>query len=153
MATVRTQSRVAVPPNLQRVKQAARRDRRTRFTASLHHVDVAAMRRSFHRLKRSASAGVDGETVASYEPKLQQNLEALHARVHTGTYRPQPIRRVYIPKADGGHRALGIPALEDKIVQGAVAEVLNAIYEVGFRALLVRVSARTERSRCAAGAV
>lgn len=132
MATVRTQSRAAVPSNLQRVKQAAKRDRRTQFTALLHHVDVAALRRAFHRLKRSASAGVDGETVASYAPKLQQNLEALHARVHSGSYRPQPIRRVYIPKADGGQRPLGIPALEDKIVQGAVAEVLHAIYEVDF---------------------
>jgi RNA-directed DNA polymerase len=132
MATVRTQSRGAVSPNLQRVKQAARQDGRTRFTALLHHVDVAALRRSFHRLRRSASAGVDGETVASYEPELEQNLEALHVRVHTGSYRPQPIRRVYIPKADGGRRPLGIPTLEDKIVQGAVAEVLNAIYEEDF---------------------
>jgi len=132
LAKVRTQSRVALPPNLLGVKQAAQRDRRTKFTALLHHVDVAALRRSFYRLKRNASAGVDGETVASYEPELEGNLQALEARVHTGSYRPRPIRRVYLPKADGGHRPIGILALEDKIVQGAVAEVLYAIYEVDF---------------------
>lgn len=132
MVKVRTQSREALLPNLQRVKQAAQRDRQTKFTALLHHVDVAALRRSFRRLKRNASAGVDGESVASYEPNLESNLRALHEAVHTGRYRPQPIRRVYIPKADGGQRPLGILALEDKIVQGAVAEVLGAIYEVDF---------------------
>jgi group II intron reverse transcriptase/maturase len=121
-----------LPPNLLRVKEAAQRDRRTRFTALLHHVDIAALRRSFYRLKRNASAGVDGETVASYEPELDEKLRALHARVHKGSYRPLPIRRVYIPKADDGRRPIGIPALEDKIVQGAVAEVLNVIYEVDF---------------------
>jgi group II intron reverse transcriptase/maturase len=103
-----------------------------KFTALLHHVDVGALRRSFDRQKRNASAGVDGETVASYEPNLQENLEALHDRVHSGRYRPEPIRREYIPKADGGERPLGILTLEDKIVQGAVAEVLSVIYEEEF---------------------
>lgn len=132
MAKVRTPSRETLPPNLQRVKHAAQRDRKTKFTALLHHVDVVGLKRSFYRLKRNAAAGVDGETVASYEPELESKLVALHARVHTGSYRPQPIRRVFIPKADGGQRPLGILALEDKIVQGAVAEVLSAIYEVDF---------------------
>ena len=68
--------------------------------------------------------------MASYEQELAQNLERLHARVHSGRYRPQPVRRVYIPKADGGQRPIGVTALEDKIVQGAVAEVLSAMYEV-----------------------
>jgi len=95
-------------------------------------VDVSALARAFGRLKRSAAPGVDGETVASYEQSLAQNLQRLHAQVHSGGYRPQPVRRVYIPKADGGQRALGVTALEDKIVQGAVAEVLSAIYEVDF---------------------
>jgi RNA-directed DNA polymerase len=79
-----------------------------------------------------ASAGVDGITVADYEQNLELNLQNLCARVHTGRYRPQPVRRVYIPKADGGQRPLGVPTLEDKIVQGAVAETLSAIYEVDF---------------------
>jgi len=121
-----------MPFNLARVNEAARRDKSTRFTALLHHVDGSALERAFRRLKRSAAPGVDGETVASYEQELAQNLERLHAQIHSGRYRPQPVRRVYIPKADGGQRPLGITALEDKIVQGAVAEVLSAIYEVDF---------------------
>jgi RNA-directed DNA polymerase len=131
-ARVRTQSRGALSPNLVRVNQAAHKGRQTRFTALLHHVDVASMRRAFGRLRRDASAGVDGETVATYEQDLEENLRALCERVYTGRYRPLPVRRVYIPKADGGRRPLGIPALEDKIVQSAVAEVLSAIYEADF---------------------
>src|SRR5579875_2045729 len=83
-----------------------------------------ADRRSYN--KRGAAPGVDGETVASYEQELAQNLQRLHAQIHSGRYRPQPFRRVFIPKADGGQRPLGVTTLEDKIVQGAVAEVLSA---------------------------
>lgn len=126
----RTQSRRELPPNLRRVNEAARRDKKARFTALLHHVDEMALYRSFRRQKKRASAGVDEVTVEQYEKNLIANLRSLHARLHTGTYRPMPVRRVYIPKTDGGRRPLGIPALEDKIVQGAVAEVLSAIYEV-----------------------
>lgn len=72
------------------------------------------------------------ESVAKYEERLEQNLRDLCERVHTGRYRPQPVRRVYIPKADGGKRPLGVPALEDKIVQGAVAEVLSAVMRPTF---------------------
>ncbi len=129
---VRTQSRSALPSNLARVNAAARKAVQTRFTALLHHVDVEALGRAFRRQKRQASAGVDGITVADYEQNLEGNLQDLCTRVHTGRYRPQPVRRVYIPKADGGRRSLGVPALEDKIVQGAVAEALSAIYEVDF---------------------
>jgi RNA-directed DNA polymerase len=129
---VRTQSRVALPPNLARVNAAARQAAQTRFTALLHHVDETALHRAFRRQKRQASAGVDGMTVATYEERLEDNLHDLCERVHTGRYRPQPVRRVYIPKADGGKRPLGVPALEDKIVQSAVAEVLSAVYEVDF---------------------
>lgn len=128
----RTQSRVALPSNLARVNAAARSAVQTRFTALLHHVDVAALERAFRRQKRQASAGVDGITVADYEQNLELKLQDLSVRVHTGRYRPRPVRRVYIPKADGGRRPLGVPTLEDKIVQGAVAEVLSAIYEVDF---------------------
>ncbi|MGB8841120.1 MAG: group II intron reverse transcriptase/maturase [Aliidongia sp.] len=114
------------------MNEAARRSRQTRFTALLHHVDDEALLRAFRRQRRAASAGVDGVTVASYEQNLEENIRDLCERVHTGRYRPQPVRRTYIPKADGGRRPLGIPTLEDKIVQGAVAEVLSAIYEVDF---------------------
>jgi RNA-directed DNA polymerase len=131
-AEVRTQSRVALPLNLWRVNEAAQRDKQARFTALLHHVDVIALERAFRRLKRSASPGIDGETVFTYEQKLQENLQNLCQRVHTGCYRPLPVRRVFIPKSDGGMRPLGLPALEDKVVQGAVAEVLSAVYEVDF---------------------
>jgi group II intron reverse transcriptase/maturase len=95
-------------------------------------VNVEALGRAFARLKRRAAAGVDGETVATYAQGLSEQLQALCDRVHRGRYRPMPVRRVYIPKPDGGQRPLGIPALEDKMVQGAVAEVLSAIYEVDF---------------------
>ena len=131
-AKVRTQSRGVLPPSLQRVNEVAKRDRRCRFTALMHHVDENALRRAFSRQKRSASAGVDGETVASYELALEDNLRDLLERVHTGRYRPQPVRRVQISKPDGGMRPIGVPTLEDKIVQGAVAEVLSAIYEADF---------------------
>jgi retron-type reverse transcriptase len=119
-------------PNLARVNAAAQQAAQTRFTALLHHVDTAALERAFRRQKRLASAGVDGMTVAAYEQNLEANLRDLCTRVHTCRYRPQPVRRVYIPKADGGQRPLGVPTLEDKIVQGAVAELLSAVYEVDF---------------------
>ena len=131
-AEVRTQGRAALPANLARVNETARRGRQTRFTALMHHIDVDALRRSFHRQKKTASAGVDGITTQDYEVNLEENLKALCDRVHSGRYRPQPVRRTYIPKADGGQRPLGVPTLEDKIVQSAVAEMLSAIYEVDF---------------------
>ncbi len=129
---VRTQSRVALPPSLARVNAAARAAVQTRFTALLHHVDVEALERAFRRQKRRASAGESDAITVAYEQSLQAHLQDLCTRVHPGRYRPQPVRRVYIPKADGGRRPLGVPTLEDKIVQGAVAETLSAIYEVDF---------------------
>lgn len=131
-AQIRTQSRRIWPAKLGLVAAAAGRDKNTRMTALLHHVDEAALWRAFRRIKRSAAPGVDGVTVESYERALRANLRDLHTRLHTGIYRPQPVRRVYIAKADGGQRPLGVPALADKIVQGAVAEVLSAIYEGDF---------------------
>ncbi|HYA39090.1 MAG TPA: group II intron reverse transcriptase/maturase [Candidatus Methylomirabilis sp.] len=128
----RTQSRATLPPNLARVNAAALRADQTRFTALLHHIDRATLERAFRRQKRHASAGVDGITVEMYEQDLAANLQDLCARIHNGRYRPQPVRRVYIPKTDGGQRPLGVPALEDKIVQSAVAELLSAVYEADF---------------------
>ena len=119
-------------PHLLRVNAVARRSGQTRFTALLHHVDVEAPKRAFKRQRRAASPGVDRVTVDEYEQHLEENLQRLHERVHSGQYWPKPVLRAYIPKADGGKRGLGLPALEDKIVQSAVAEVLNAIYEADF---------------------
>jgi len=128
----RTQSRKLLSANLARVNEAAKRSRQTRFTALLHHVDVAALERAYRRLRRRAAPGVDGMTVDAYERGLEVRLRDLCDRVHSGHYRPLPVRRTYIPKADGGQRPLGILALEDKIVQSAVAEVLSAVYEADF---------------------
>ena len=131
-AAVKTQGLTQMPPHLLRINTAARASAKMRFTALLHHVNEAALLRAFLRQKRNASAGIDGITVATYEGDLAINLRSLHARVHAGLYRPKPVRRAYIPKADGTKRLLGIPALEDKIVQSAVAEVLSAVYEADF---------------------
>jgi hypothetical protein len=128
----RTQRWHPLLPNLRRVNEAARSSGQTRFTALLHHVDVAALERAFRRQRRAASPGMDRVTVDDYERELETNLRRLHDRIHSGQYWPKPVCRTYIPKADGGRRPLGIPALEDKIVQSAVAEVLNAVYEADF---------------------
>jgi uncharacterized protein YcbK (DUF882 family) len=127
-----TQRWQPLQPNLERVNEAARRSGQTQFTALLHHVDVAALERAFRRQRRAASPGIDRVKVEDYERNLEVNLQRLHARIHSGQYWPKPVRRTYIPKADGSLRPLGIPTLEDKIVQGAVAEVLNAVYEADF---------------------
>ena len=117
---------------LDRVRQVAAKDRDARFTALLPHVDVDRLRDGYRALSPRAAAGVDGETWGSYGQNLEENLRDLHARVQRGADRAKPSRRVYIPKADGRLRPLGIAALEDKIVQRAVVEVLNAIYETDF---------------------
>ena len=114
------------------MREVARREHRVRFTALLHHVTVSQLRDSFYALKRAAAPGVDGVTWAAYATDLDTRLRSLHRRVHQGTYRAQPSRRVYIPKTDGRQRPLGIAALEDKVVQHAVGTVLNQIYEEDF---------------------
>jgi RNA-directed DNA polymerase len=129
----RTLSRAGVLSALERVRQAAKRDRKQRFTALLHHVyDVEQLRTAYHALKRDAAAGIDGETWEHYGEALESNLQDLAERLQRGAYRAKPVRRAYIPKADGRLRPLGVPALEDKIVQRAVVAVLDAIYEVDF---------------------
>ncbi len=114
------------------VREAARKDKKVRFTALLHHLTVDRLRESFYALKRKAAPGVDGVTWQEYEPGLQERLIVLHSQVHRGAYRAKPSRRVYIKKADGRQRPLGIAALEDKIVQQAVVTILNQIYEEDF---------------------
>jgi RNA-directed DNA polymerase len=121
-----------VTNGLDRVRQAARRDRNARFTALLHHIDAPRLRAAYRALSPKAAPGVDGVTWAAYGENLEANLQDLHRRLHAGSYRARPSRRAYIPKADGRQRPLGIAALEDKIVQRAVVEVLNGIYEEDF---------------------
>jgi RNA-directed DNA polymerase len=128
----RTPSRENVFQGLDRVRQAAKARKKEKFTALLHHVDVELLGAAFSWLKRDAAPGIDGVTWKGYEQNLEANLIDLHARVHRGAYRALPSRRKYIAKPDGRQRPLGIAALEDKIVQRAVVEVLNAIYETDF---------------------
>ncbi len=130
--TGRAQNREGVSQGLERVRQAARQRKKERFTALLHHVTVDLLREAFYALKRKAAPGVDGLRWQDYEAGLEDNLRDLHTRVHRGAYRALPVRRRYIPKPGGKQRPLGIAALEDKIVQRAVVEVLNAIYEEDF---------------------
>ncbi len=121
-----------VSSELGRVRRVARKDKEVRFTALLYHVDVDCLRAAYWALKPKAAAGVDGVTWHEYGRDLEGNLRGLHARVHRGSYRAKPSRRTYIPKPDGRLRPLGIAALEDKILQRAVVEVSNAIYEQDF---------------------
>lgn len=129
----RTQRRKTAPSALERIREAARRDRRLQFTALLHHIyDIDRLRSSFHSLRRNASAGIDGVTWDQYAQNLEANLEDLSARIKRGAYRARPTRRVRIPKPEGRERLLGIPSLEDKLVQRATVEVLQCIYEEDF---------------------
>ena len=131
-STHRAQDRASVSQALERLRQAARQREKERFTSLLHHVDPAMLRTAFYAMKRDAAPGVDGMTWETYEQDLDRRIETLHERVHAGTYRALPSRRSYIPKEDGSKRPLAVAALEDKIVQRAVAAVLSAIHEEDF---------------------
>jgi group II intron reverse transcriptase/maturase len=121
-----------VPIGLDRVREVARKDKEARFTALLHHVDLPRLWAAYAGINPRAASGVDQVTWDAYGEDLRANLEDLLRRVHSGAYRASPSRRVYIPKPDGRQRPLGIATLEDKIVQRAVVEVLNAIFEEDF---------------------
>src|SRR5271166_2262105 len=130
-STVRTQSRkpcTGAGPHT----RAVIGNRQGKLTALLHHINIDVLRASFSDLKKAAAPGVDEVTWTEYAKRLEENLLDLHARVHTGAYRALPSRRKYIPKADGRQRPLGIAAMEDKIVQAAVAAILTPIYESEF---------------------
>jgi len=127
-----TQSEARVSQGLAGVRKAAKEHQELKFTALLHHLTADLLRESFYALKRKAAPGVDGTTWQEYETGLEGRLRDLHSQVHRGAYRAKPSRRVYIPKADGRQRPLGVAALEDKIVQQAVVTILNAIYEEDF---------------------
>jgi RNA-directed DNA polymerase len=130
----RTQSRMmGMSETLERLRLAVRRDKEVRLTALYHHVyKVDHLREAYFRLKRAAAAGVDGETWQTYGQELEQNLQGLSDRLRRGAYRATPVRRVYIAKADGRQRPLGIPVLEDKIVQSATAQIFSVIWEEEF---------------------
>src|ERR1019366_1847559 len=132
-STRRAQDRTSVSQALERVRQVARQKKKERFTSLLHHVTPEHLQEAYYASKHKAAPGVDGITWKEYgEKDLELKLADLHDRIHRGAYRAQPARRHYIPKADGSRRPLAIAALEDKIVQRAVANVLEAIYEQDF---------------------
>src|SRR3974390_2734030 len=129
----RTQSRISAPSELEQVRTTATKNKEVKFTAVMHHIyRIDTLRFAYFQLKRHAAAGVDGETWQHYGEDLEQNLQDLSHRLKRGAYRAKPVRRVYIPKADGRQRPLGVTAFEDKLVQRATVEVLNAIYETDF---------------------
>jgi group II intron reverse transcriptase/maturase len=129
----RIQSRKNVQNAFERVRQAAQKDRRLRFNSLFHQVySLDTLRCSFMSLKKDAAPGVDGQTWRHYEENLEEYIQDLSKRLAQGGYRAKPVRRVYIPKEDGRQRPLGVTTLEDKIVQRALVEVLNAIYETDF---------------------
>jgi len=131
-STDRTQCRSIVSQAQARIRQAVTRNRKEKLTALLHHISVDTLRYVFLDMKKNAAPGIDGMTWERYGEDLDRNLIDLHRRLHAGAYRAQPSRRKYIPKPDGRQRPLGIAALEDKLVQGAVVAVLTPIYEAEF---------------------
>ena len=133
-STRRTQCRVSVPQAAARIRKAAERNPKERLTALFHHITPDALGAAYFALKKDAAAGVDGVTWDMYGEGLDERLLDLHRRLHRGgAYRAPPVRRVEVPKPDGGTRPLGIAALEDKVVQKAVVDViLTPIYEVVF---------------------
>src|SRR6201987_902423 len=129
----RTPSRTDALSALERVRQAAKGDKKLRFTALLHHIyNLETLRLAYFSLKREVSPGVDGETWRHYGETLEDNLQDLSHRLKRGAYRAKPVRRAYIDKSDGRKRPLGVPVWEEKLVQRATVEVLNAIYETDF---------------------
>ena len=131
---LRTQSRARLQSELAGIRQIAEKEKGVRFTALWHHVyDIDRLRETYYGLKRNGARGVDGETWERYGEGLEENLQDLSERLKRGAYHAKPVKRVYIPKADGRKRPIGIPALEDKIVQGATAEVLQSVYEADFK--------------------
>jgi len=132
--TTRTQKAAPVVLSaLDRVRKIAKSDKKMQFTNLMHHISsIDRLRSAYFLMKKAASAGIDGETWASYGEDLEANLQSLQDRLQKGGYRAKPVRRVFIAKADGKQRPLGVPVLEDKIVQRSAVEVLNAIYENDF---------------------
>lgn len=135
----------AMSSGLDRVREAAKKDSKQRFTNLLHHITIDLLRDSYYSLKRTAAAGVDGVTWGEYGEGLEERLPGLHERIQSGRYRTRPSKRAWIPKPDGSQRPIGIAALEDKIVQQALVQVLQAIYEEDF--IGFSYGSRPERSQ------
>ena len=131
-ATIRIQSRDKVSFGLEGVRRRAKTDKTCCFTALLHHITPELLRQSFYELNRKAMPGIDGVTWQDYEKQLEERLPNLHTEIHKGSYRAKPVLRTYIPKADGQQRPLGVTAIEDKLVQQAVVNVLTPVYETEF---------------------
>lgn len=127
-----TQRWEPVCPRLRRVQEVARAKPEEKFTSLAHLVTEGSLLRSYRGLKGKAFPGVDGETKASYGEQLKRNLEQLPERLKADQYRASPVLRQWLDKPDGGKRPIGLPTVEDKIVQGAVVEILNSIYEEDF---------------------
>jgi len=124
----RIQGRERMHSALERVRQRALKDKKLKFTSLMHHIaSVDTLREAYYSLKRDASAGVDGQRWKPYGEQLEANLQDLSERLKRGAYRAKPVRRTWIPKTDGRQRPLGVPVLEDKIVQYAAVLVLNTI--------------------------
>lgn len=138
---------LSMSPELKRVAERAKRNPQERLLALARVIDVPALARAFDRLRKDAAVGVDGITVEQYGRNLEENLQRLHERMKVGQYRHQPIRRVHIPKEGGKTRPIGISSVEDKIVQGAVREVLEAVYEPEFLVCSYGLPAWTQDAR------
>jgi RNA-directed DNA polymerase len=131
--TDRAQDRATVQSALGRIRQAAVKDKKAKFTSLMHHIyNLSTLREAYYGLKREAAPGVDGATWRQYGENLESNLAELSARLRRGAYRAKPVRRVFITKEDGRQRPLGVTALADKLVQRATVTVLNGIYETDF---------------------
>jgi len=123
----------AMSPELRRIAAKAREDRKLQFTSLAHLLTVEALEAAWRALKKRSSAGIDGVTAVEYERDLRGNLERLHERLRAGQYVAPPVRRSYVPKEGAALRPIGVPTIQDKIVQAAVARILSAIYEQDFR--------------------
>jgi len=128
-----TPSSIRVSPKLRRVAELAKEGPEVAFTTLAHHIDMDLLRAAYAATRKSGAPGVDGETAADYAGNLDENLQSLHDRFHSGRYQAPPVRRAQIPKADGkSTRPIGIPTFEDKVLQRAVSMVLEAVYEQDF---------------------
>jgi RNA-directed DNA polymerase len=127
-----TQGLESASSGLDRVREAAKRDKNLRFTNLLHHIDTERLHGAYRALNHKASVGVDGVTWREYGEGLNKRLSILHDQIHSGRYRARASKRIWIPKSDGRQRPIGIAALEDKIVQQALVEILQVIYEEDF---------------------
>ena len=128
----RLRARTIMSTDIDRIAELAKDDSKRQFSSIAHPITVEKLEEAFRSLRKDASAGIDGVTYEQYETNVEENIRQLHQRLKEGKYRAQPLRRVYIPKEDGKQRPISIPALEDKLVQKAVVDLLNAIYEQDF---------------------